>query len=82
VRIVGEFAFGINPKARFVHEFLEAEKVLGTIHVAFSDNSDMPSGKNCSDNRMNFRVLNPTVTVYKRDKSRLDVLRDSVFTDL
>ncbi len=34
-RYLGEFSFGINPKARLVDEFLEAEKVIGTIHVAF-----------------------------------------------
>ena len=38
--VVGEFAFGINPKARFVNEFLEAEKILGTIHFAFGSNTD------------------------------------------
>jgi aminopeptidase len=40
--IVGEFAIGINPRARFIDEFLEAEKMLGTVHVAFGANTDMP----------------------------------------
>ncbi len=78
--VVGEFAFGINPKARFVREFLEAEKVFGTIHVAFGDNSDMPSGMNRSSNHMDFLISKPTVTVYKNDKSSLDVLKDGAFT--
>ncbi|PVX25282.1 MAG: hypothetical protein CW691_05145, partial [Candidatus Bathyarchaeum sp.] len=50
--VVGEFAFGINSKARFVDEFLEAEKMLGTVHVAFGANTDMPGGKNPSKNHM------------------------------
>ena len=43
--VVGEFAFGINPKARFVEAFLEAEKINGTVHIAFGDNTDFPGGK-------------------------------------
>ncbi|MDI6691121.1 MAG: hypothetical protein QME50_04525 [Candidatus Bathyarchaeota archaeon] len=42
---MGEFAFGINKKARFVEEFLEAEKMFSTIHIAFGNNSDMPGEK-------------------------------------
>lgn len=41
-RYLGEFAFGINPKARLIDQFLEAEKVIGTIHVAFGG-SEYPS---------------------------------------
>ncbi|MCK4474858.1 aminopeptidase, partial [Candidatus Bathyarchaeota archaeon] len=80
--IVGEFAFGINPKARFVEEFLEAEKMLGTIHVAFGNNSDMPGGKNHSENHMDFLVSKPTVTVFNSDGSSVDVLVGGVFQHL
>lgn len=77
--IVGEFAFGINPKARFVQEFLEAEKILGTIHVAFGNNSDMPGGKNPSKNHMDLLLSKPTVRVVNDDNSSIDVLVDGVF---
>ncbi|MHA1742010.1 MAG: aminopeptidase, partial [Candidatus Thorarchaeota archaeon] len=40
-KYVGEFAFGLNPRARLVEEFLECEKV-SAIHVAFGNNMDYP----------------------------------------
>jgi len=76
---VGEFAFGINPKARFVEEFLEAEKILGTIHIAFGNNSDMPGGKNQSKNHMDFLISKPTVKIFNKDGSGIDVLVNGVF---
>lgn len=78
-KVVGEFAFGINPKARFVEEFLEAEKMLGTIHVAFGNNSDFPGGKNPSKNHLDFLVSKPTVKVFNGDGSKMDVLADGKF---
>ena len=80
--VVGEFAFGINPKARFVEEFLEAEKMLGTIHIAFGNNSDMPGGKNKSENHMDFLVSKPTVKIFNKDGSSMDVLVDGNFLRL
>jgi leucyl aminopeptidase (aminopeptidase T) len=76
---VGEFAFGINPKARFINELLEAEKIFGTIHIAFGNNSDMPNGKNKSRNHMDFLVSKPTVRVFNEDGASFDVLVDGVF---
>lgn len=80
--VVGEFAFGINPKAKFVEEFLEAEKILGTIHIAFGNNTDMPSGKNQSKNHMDFLVSKPTVKIFNKNGSSIDVLIDGVFQHL
>jgi leucyl aminopeptidase (aminopeptidase T) len=80
--VVGEFAFGINPKARFVEEFLEAEKMLGTIHIAFGNNIDMPNGKNQSKNHMDFLVSKPMVKVFDKDGSDMKVLVDGVFQPL
>ncbi len=37
---VAEFGIGINPRARITGNILEDEKVLGTIHIAFGDNSN------------------------------------------
>jgi leucyl aminopeptidase (aminopeptidase T) len=81
-KIVGEFAFGINPKARFVEEFLEAEKILGTIHVAFGNNSDMPGGRNPSSNHMDFLISKPTVKIVNSDNSAFDVLVNGAFKSL
>jgi leucyl aminopeptidase (aminopeptidase T) len=77
--IVGEFAFGINRKARFVQEFLESEKVFGTIHVAFGNNSDLPCGKNPSKNHMDLLVSKPTVKVTKKDGTTVEVLKAGTF---
>ena len=77
--VVGEFAFGINPKARFIQEFLEAEKILGTIHVAFGENTDMPGGKNQSKNHMDLLISNPTVTVTKESGEKVTILHRGCF---
>jgi len=76
--IVGEFAFGINPKARFTQEFLEAEKMLGTIHIAFGRNIDMPGGKNTSKNHMDMLVSKPTVNVTMQDDSKITILKEGL----
>jgi aminopeptidase len=77
--VVGEFAFGINPKARFIQEFLEAEKILGTVHVAFGDNTDMPGGKNASKNHMDLLISDPTVKVTKEDGETVTILEKGRF---
>ena len=77
--VVGEFAFGINPKARFVNEFLEAEKILGTVHVAFGANTDMPGGENPSKNHMDILISNPTVKVTKEDMETVTILKEGRF---
>lgn len=77
--IVGEFAFGINPKARFTHEFLEAEKILGTIHIAFGKNDDFPGGKNISKNHMDMLISKPTVNVILEDSSKMTILKEGRF---
>jgi len=78
-KVVGEFAFGINPKARLVEEFLEAEKILGTVHIAFGNNSDMPEGKNKSKNHMDLLISEPDVKIFYEDGSSFDVLKGGVF---
>ena len=78
-KVVGEFAFGINPKARFVDEFLETEKIKGTIHIAFGDNLDYPSGKNNSANHMDFQINKPTVKAHTKNKTICNILKDGIF---
>jgi len=72
--IVGEFAFGINPKARLVEELLESEKILGTVHIAFGDNTDMACGKNPSRNHMDFLMSKPTVKIIKENGKTVTIL--------
>ncbi|GAB4320742.1 MAG: hypothetical protein Kow0069_24850 [Promethearchaeota archaeon] len=62
-RRVGEFAFGINPKARIHEEFVETEKVVG-VHVAVGNNLDYPgTSLNASATHLDFLVREPTVDV-------------------
>lgn len=77
--VVGEFAFGINAKARFVGEFLEAEKIHGTVHVAFGNNRDMPRGRNPSRSHMDFLVAEPSVKITKADGTTLTILENRRF---
>lgn len=77
--IVGEFAFGINPKARFVQEFLEAEKILGTVHIAFGDNLDYPGGRNPSRNHMDLLMNHPTVKIVKENRESTTIVQDGHF---
>jgi hypothetical protein len=73
-KIVGEFAFGINPKAKSLESFLEAEKINETAHIAFGNNTDMPGGKNPSGNHMDFLIAKPTIKITKKDGERRTVL--------
>ena len=74
---IGEFAFGLNPKARIVEEFLESEKVGSAIHVAFGNNMDYPGvSANNSANHQDFLVDKPTVTVTYSDGRTLVVMKD------
>lgn len=44
-RNVAEFGFGTNPEATLIGNVLQDEKVLGTVHVAFGDNTSyVPNG--------------------------------------
>jgi leucyl aminopeptidase (aminopeptidase T) len=76
---IGEFAFGINPKARLTKEFLETEKIKGTCHIAFGNNSDFPGGKNTSANHMDFLMKKPTVDIIGKDGNKLRVLENGTF---
>ena len=74
---VGEFAFGLNPKARIVQEFLESEKVGNAIHVAFGNNMDYPGiAANNSATHQDFLVSKPTVTVTYVNGEKRVVMRD------
>lgn len=76
-KYVGEFAMGLNPKARIVEEFLESEKVGNTIHVAFGNNMDYPGtvGNN-SATHQDFLVDKPTVTIDYTDGRSRTIMED------
>ncbi len=75
-QVIGELAFGINPKARVSAEFVESEKTYGTAHVAFGRNSDYPSGgRNTSITHMDFLMSDPTITILFPTKE-LEIVKD------
>ncbi|TFG11602.1 hypothetical protein EU537_11845 [Candidatus Thorarchaeota archaeon] len=78
---VGEFAIGLNPKARIVKEFLESEKVGNTIHVAFGNNMDYPGDvRNDSANHQDFLVSKPTVEItYSSGKTKVIMKNGDLF---
>jgi leucyl aminopeptidase (aminopeptidase T) len=75
-QIIGEFALGINRKARLSAEFLECEKTYGTAHVAFGRNVDYPTrGQNTSANHMDFLMSVPSITAIS-DSRELEIVKD------
>jgi len=74
---VGEFALGLNPKARIVEEFLESEKVGSAIHVAFGSNIDYPGVvANNSATHQDFLVDKPTVVVTYSDGNTRTIMEN------
>jgi leucyl aminopeptidase (aminopeptidase T) len=69
-RYLGEFAIGINPNARIVDSFIEAEKAIGTIHVAFGG-SYKPS-----ETHLDLLIENPTVTTFKEDGTQFQIMKN------
>jgi leucyl aminopeptidase (aminopeptidase T) len=75
--VIGEIGIGLNPKARIMTEFLESEKVEGTVHFAFGRNVDYPTGgENDSSNHMDFLISNPSVVAYFSDSREVEIIRD------
>ena len=73
---VGEFAIGLNSKARIVTEFLESEKVRRTAHIAFGNNADYPQPtKNRSANHMDFLFEEPTIII-ERPGEEITIVKD------
>lgn len=76
---IGEFAFGINPSARVVNQFLETEKIKGTCHIAFGNNTEFPGGKNPSQNHMDFLITKPTVEIIFNSGKKIKILSQGKF---
>jgi aminopeptidase len=65
--LVGEFGIGLNPKARLTGLMLEDEKVAGTVHIAFGQNTDMIGGQNNSMTHRDFLFLAPDIVTDSGD---------------
>jgi leucyl aminopeptidase (aminopeptidase T) len=61
-RNVAELGIGMNPKAKIIGNVLEDEKVKGTVHIAFGDNSTF-GGKIKAGIHMDGIITKPTLIV-------------------
>jgi len=61
-RNIAELGIGVNDKASRPDNILESEKILGTVHIAFGDNSSM-GGKVSTPFHQDFVFFGPTLTV-------------------
>jgi leucyl aminopeptidase (aminopeptidase T) len=59
---IAELGIGMNPKSRLIGNILEDEKILGTIHIAFGDNSTFGGKVQCGINISGI-VMKPTLTI-------------------
>ena len=61
-RNIAELGIGANDKAERPDNILESEKILGTVHIAFGDNSSM-GGRVSTPFHQDFVFFRPTMTV-------------------
>jgi len=61
-KVVAELGIGLNEKAKLAGSILEDEKVKGTIHIAFGDNTSY-GGSNYSELHMDTICEKPTVFI-------------------
>ncbi len=73
-RNIAELGIGTNDRASRPDNILEAEKILGTIHIAFGDNSSF-GGKVSTPFHEDYVFYGPTVTAILEDGTR-DILLD------
>ena len=74
-RNVAELGIGMNPNARIIGNVLEDEKVLGTVHVAFGDNSTFGGKVSCGVH-LDGIIKNPVLKIDDKiilDKGKLVV---------
>jgi leucyl aminopeptidase (aminopeptidase T) len=76
---IGEFAFGLNEKARLHEEFVETEK-LKTVHIAVGRNLDYPGHTmNASKTHLDFLMKDPTVIAKYSDGSEKTIMKDGKY---
>ncbi|MBI3754470.1 MAG: aminopeptidase [Deltaproteobacteria bacterium] len=77
-RNIAELGIGTNDMAKRADNILESEKILGTIHIAFGDNSTF-GGNVRTPFHQDFVVLRPTVTIVKENEEKA-ILYDGVLS--
>lgn len=72
---IAELGIGTNPFAKRPENILESEKILGTVHMAFGDNSSF-GGTVSTPYHQDFVFFKPTVELTLKDGSRTELLKD------
>ncbi len=76
---VAELGIGTNDKATRPDNILESEKILGTVHVAFGDNSSF-GGKVITPFHQDFVFFRPTVTLTHKTGKNEVIMRNGKLT--
>lgn len=76
-RNIAELGIGTNDMAKRPDNILESEKILGTIHIAFGDNSSF-GGKVKTPFHQDFVFFMPTVRLIKKDGSGTYLIKNGV----
>ncbi len=77
-RNIAELGIGTNDKAKRPDNILESEKIMGTIHIAFGDNSSF-GGKVSTSYHQDFVFFEPTVKlISKSGKKRFLIKKGKV----
>ncbi len=71
-RTVAEFGFGTNPEAELIGNVLQDEKVLGTVHIAFGDNTSYIEGSNANQCGIHWDTVCERPTVWFDGEKVLD----------
>jgi leucyl aminopeptidase (aminopeptidase T) len=71
-RTVAEFGFGTNPEATLIGNILQDEKVLGTVHIAFGDNTSYIQEEKSNPCNIHWDTICDSPTVYFDDRKVLD----------
>ncbi len=79
-RNIAEFGIGTNDCARRPDNILEAEKILGTIHLALGDNSSF-GGTVQTPFHQDFVFFRPTVSMVSRNGRKTVLMKQGRFTE-
>ena len=71
-RTVAEFGFGTNPEATLIGNVLQDEKVLGTVHIAFGDNTSYITDEGANQCDIHWDTVCESPTVYFDGEKVLD----------
>jgi len=75
-RTIAELGIGLNEGARLTPRMLEAEKALGTAHIAFGDNDGIAGGQSRSSMHMDYLFTRPTIEAFFAAGEPRLVMRD------